>query len=439
MFKYKTQAELAKMDEVAVDTYMAAKKVHEDELRAKEIKDAVDAAKANAKIEADKAVKAALDAERIEAKKITDDLNEKVNTLNEQAEMGKGAQTGVVVEFFKKNIAEKPDEIKEKNYAGKLKIKSADMVRYGVKAAHEPMTTADVLPNVAGGFSPLFGNYIDYEIGHIPLPQMIFMKLVTVINAPGTENIWWSDMVNEQGDAAYIGEGTLKPLFSAQWQTYSNQMKEVAMRWKQSKRLALHAPSVISDFAERANQYMEQKIDGGIMANTSGDLGFDGINDVGVPFIVPSTLANYYTFATIFDVIMACASQIMQANFYGEMTAVLNTVWMAKMQGVKDALGNYIVPPFVSKDGQNVGPVRVEFSNKMDAGQITVGVLSKYRLVFAEDISYDEGYENQDFTMNLMSKKLEAFVGSYIKGSDSGSIIHDEIATVLTAIEVAAV
>jgi hypothetical protein len=60
-------------------------------------------------------------------------------------------------------------------------------------------------------------------------------------------------------------------------------------------------------------------------------------------------------------------------------------------------------------------------------------------LVFAEDISYDEGYENQDFTMNLMSKKLEAFLGSYIKGSDSGSIIHDEIATVLTAIEVAAV
>jgi hypothetical protein len=438
MFKYKSHAEIKAMTDAELEVYTAAKKTHEDEVQAKAIKDAVESAKAEAKTAADLAIKEAVDKANLASKAITDDLAEKVNKLNEQNEKGNGAQEGAIVKFFKETIASKADAITKGGHHANLLIKSAELIGYARKAA-ALMTTADVLPNVAGGFSPLFGNYIDYEIGHVPLPKMIFLGLITVINAPGTETIWYSDMVNEQGDAAFIAEGSLKPLVSAQWQTYSKPMKEVAERWKQSKRLALHAPSVISDFAERANMYIEQKIDGAILVNEAGGDGFDGLNDVGVPFIVPSTLANYYTFANIFDVIMACASQIMQANFTGDFTAVLNTVWMAKMQGVKDSLGNYIIPPFVTKDGQNVGPVSVQFSNKVDAGQITVGILTNYALVMAEGISYDEGYENDDFSKNLMSKKLEGFMGSKFKPSNSGSIIHDDIATILTAIAVPAV
>lgn len=431
MFKYKTKAEIDALTDAQLEAYMAEKKAHEDGLRAKEIEDAKDQAVKDAETKAQKLI----DDAKLETKKVTDDLSQQIAELKEQGNKGTTETEGTVVKFFKENIKTNEKSIEKASYSGHTEIKAAQFMQHGRKAA-ALMTTADVLPNVAGGFSPLFGNYIDTEIGHVPLPKMIFLGIVSVKSAPGTETIWWSDMINEQGDAAFIAEGGLKPLVSAQWQTYSAPMKEVAERWKQSKRLALHAPSVISDFAERANMYIEQKIDGAILANGSGGNGFDGLADVGVPFIVPSTLANYYTYANIFDVIMACASQIMQANFTGEITAVLNTVWMAKMQGVKDSLGNYIIPPFVTKDGQNVGPVKVEFSNKVDDGKIIVGILSKYNLVIAENIMYDEGYENDDFSKNLMSKKLEAFMGSYTKGSDSGSIIYDDIATILTAIEV---
>lgn len=441
MFVYKKKSELDTLTDVQLEAYMAEKMVHEDGLQAKAIKEAVDAAKAEAKTANDLALaeaKKAKDEAIAASKAITDDLSQQLQEIKEQGGKAGAIGEGTVVKFFKENIKDNAKSIEKAGYSGHTEIKAAQFMQHGRKAA-ALMTTADVLPNVAGGFSPLFGNYIDSEIGHVPLPKMIFLGLVSVKNAPGTETIWWSDMINEQGDAAFIAEGGLKPLVSAQWQTFSAPMKEVAERWKQSKRLALHAPSVISDFAERANMYIEQKIDGAILANSSGGNGFNGLLDDGVPFIVPSTLANYYTYANIFDVIMACASQIMQANFTGDLTAVLNTVWMAKMQGVKDSLGNYIIPPFVTKDGQNVGPVSVQFSNKVDAGEIIVGILTKYNLVVAENIAYDEGYENDDFSKNLMSKKLEAFMGSYIKGSDSGSIITDSIATILTAIEVPAV
>lgn len=431
MFKYKTQAELAKMDEAAVDAYMVAKKEHEDDLNQKAIDKAVKAALEDAEMTAKKLVEDAVSAQ----KKVTDDALQQISKLKEQITTHDGHKEGTVVAFFKKNIAEQKaidgdnlGGMGDRNYSAKHTIKAAAL-----------MTTADVLPNVDGGFSPLFGNYIDYEIGHLPLPAMIFMDLVTVKSAPGTENIYFSDRVNIQGDAAFIAEGTTKPLVSAQWQTTSKKTCEVALRWKQSKRLMAHAPSVIADFAERANEFMEQKVDDEILEGVSSATDFDGLQAVGTAFIVPGDLAAYYTFASIYDVIMACASQIRIANFKGNITATLNTVWQAKMQGVKDALGNYIIPPFVTKDGLNVGEVAVKFSNKVDPADIVVGVLKNYNLVVAENVSYDEGYENDDFSKNLVSKKLEAFMGSYVKLSNAGSIIYDQIATILTAIEVPAV
>jgi hypothetical protein len=435
MFKYKTKAEIDALTDAQLETYMAEKKTHEDGLRAKEIKDAVDAAKTEMQTAADAAAKKLVDEAVAAQKKITDDALEQIGKLKEQQVEGKSRTEGTMVKFFKESIAEAKaidgdnlGAMDNRNYSKRTTIKAAAL-----------MTTADVLPNVAGGFSPLFGNYIDYEIGHLPLPAMIFMDLVTVKSAPGTENIYFSDRVNIQGDAAFIAEGTTKPLVSAQWQTTSKKTCEVALRWKQSKRLMAHAPSVIADFAERANEFMEQKVDDEILEGVSSATDFDGLQAVGTAFIVPGDLAAYYTFASIYDVIMACASQIRIANFKGNITATLNTVWQAKMQGVKDALGNYIIPPFVTKDGLNVGEVAVKFSNKVNAADIVVGVLKNYNLVVAENVSYDEGYENDDFSKNLVSKKLEAFMGSYVKLSNAGSIIYDQIATILTAIEVPAV
>lgn len=429
MFKYKTKAEIDALTDAQLETYMAEKKIHEDGLRAKEIKEAVDAAKLEAKTAADLAAKTAADSAQAASKTITDDLAQQILSLKEKGEGDekKGGRWGAIVKFFKKNVDENKDTAAtDKGYAAHTVIKAAAL-----------MTTADVIPNVAGGFSPLVGNYIDDEIGHLPVPDMIFMPLITVKTAPGTDAIWYSDRINEEGDAAFLAEGGLKPLISAQWKTVKKAIFEVAERWKQTKRLIMHAPSVVTDFAEHANNLIEQKIDDAILEgdNTANPLVFDGLQAVGGAFIVPAGLANYYTFANIYDAITAVATQIRLSYFKGQLTAVLNTVWEAKMQGIKDQEGRYVIAPFVTPDGKKVGSVNVVFSTKIDDNDIIVGDLKKFNLVVSEDVMYDEGYENDDFSKNLVSKKLEAFLGSYFKASDQGAIIYDQIATILTAIE----
>jgi len=333
-------------------------------------------------------------------------------------------EEGLIVKFFN-GIIEKGG-LNKASYSADTIIKAAAL-----------MTTANIVPETTNGYSPLWGNYIDTEIGRVPKAEPFVLPLITTHTQAGTEKIYYTDRVNEEGDAQFIGEGDLKPLIDGEWQTLSEDVKEVAERWKMSNRLVMHAPSVVSDFREHANELIELKIDEKFL---NGDEGVDanepnGIQTLASAFVVPAELALYYDAANIYDAIMAVATQVRLANYKGALTCALNTVWKAKMAGIKNANGDYIVPPFVTPDGKTIGEVKIIFTNRVAAADIVLGDWKKFHAVFSENVMYAEGYENDDFSKNLMSKKLEAYLGTYIKQSEVGAIVYDQIATILTAIQ----
>lgn len=407
MFTYKTDAEIQAMTEKEANDYAVAKRAYEAELQKK------------AQDELAETLRKEFRGELEKANKQVSEMQEIINTMKETADGKAAIEKGTFVAFVEKNIEEYNKNTENKQYSANTVIKVAAL-----------MTTANVLPNVAGGFSPLFGNYIDTEIGHTPKPENIILPLVSVTTQPGTENIWFSDRINEDGDAAFILEGSLKPLADADYQTSKREAKEVAVRWKFTKRVMNHAPSVVSDFAEHALELVDQKIDDQLLDGDGIGANLSGIETEASAFIVPPALAGYYVAPNIYDVVMALATTVRLSNFKGQLTAILNTVWMAKMAGIKDSQERYIVPPFVSPDGTKVGSVEIKFSNKIGDDQIIVGDLKKFKVVFSENITYDEGYENDDFSKNLVSKKLEAFLGTYMKASDAGAIIFADISDV---------
>lgn len=404
-FKYKSQAEIDKMTPEEAETYSVSKRDFEAKSTKEEINKAVEALKEEQKQAFEDIAKELLE------------LKDNYNKMLEKADGKAEAEKGTFVKFVEDNIEKFTES--DKHYGASTVIKVAAL-----------MTTANVTPNVAGGFSPLFGNYIDTEIGHVPKPENIMLPLVTVKTQPGTENIWTSDRINEEGDAAFIAEGALKPLADAEWTSTKHAIKEVAVRWKFTKRLMMHAPAIVQDFQEHARELVEQKIDDQILDGDGTGNNLAGLETEASAFIVPAGLAGYYQAPNIYDVIMAMATRIRLSNFKGQITAVLNTVWMAKMAGIKDLENRYIVAPFVSPDGTRVGSVNIRFSNKIADDAIIVGDLKKFNVVFSENIMYDEGYENDDFSKNLVSRKLEAFLGTYIKGSDAGAILYGDISDI---------
>lgn len=369
------------------------------------------------------------------------DLQTSLKTIQEDLavikESGQGDvnKEGSFVKFIKERIESK--EIENGKYSATMDMDAKQLMEAVLK---DPalMTTANVTPNVAGGFNQLFGNFIDSTIYSAPKADPFILPLVDVKVQPGTESIWYVQRVNEEGDAAFIGEGDAKPLADAEWAESKAPIKEVAIFWKFSKRLTQNAPSVVSDFRSHANELVELKIDDGVFAgdNTGDEL--NGVVNQAASWVVPTALANYYDTPNIFDAVMAAATKIRLGNHKGQITAVLNTVWKAKMMGTKAADSKmYFLPEFVAPNGETISDVKVVFTNQADADVLTIGVLKNFKVVISQNVEYYEGYENDDFRKNLMSKKLEAFLGTYFPSNLGDSIISDDIATILTSIDLA--
>jgi len=286
----------------------------------------------------------------------------------------------------------------------------------------------------ANGYSINVNNFIDPKIYSAPKNENLFLSLVTVKTVAGTEKIWWSERNSEEGDAAFISEGTTKPLVDANWQTFSADMFEVAERWKFTKRLMMHTNSVVDDFREHARELIELKIDDEVLGGDGIAPNMSGLVDQASAFVVPAALANFYSWVNIWDVIMAVRTQIEIANFMPT-SIVLHTTWLAKMYGIKsETEALYIKHPLMTPDGRSMAGMTIYYTNKIDADYILVGDLGKFNVVFGENIMYDEGYENDDFSKNLVSRKLEAFLGTYIPSTQTPAIVYDEIATIEAAI-----
>lgn len=412
-FTYKTLKEVSEMSIDEQSAYMTAKATFEAAQNDARLKSAIEEAQKN---NVSKEDLEAFKKELGENQKALEQTILQIKNLSQKG--GKVEEKSKLIEFIERE--------KDKN-------KTSGMESTVVKAA-ALMTTANILPNVSNGFNQLFGNYIDPTIYHAPKDTPFIMSLVDTQSAPGTENIWYVERINEDGDAAFIAEGALKPLIDGDYQERKAPVVEAAARWKMSRRLINHAPSVVADFKKHADELMALVMEDGVLNGTGLSNQPSGLVTLASPFVVPSALANFYEDANIWDVIIAVATYVRLNNHKGNLTCILNTVWEAKMKGYKNLDGDYIIPPFVTQDGKKVGTVTVQFENQMDEDSILLGDLKKFKVRVSEDVMYYEGYENDDFSKNLESRKLEAFYGTYLPTSDAGAIIYDDIATILTAI-----
>src|SRR5690606_4361131 len=116
-------------------------------------------------------LKKSFETEKAEMQKEFDALSAKLKTIQDIP--GNNGQEGSVTKMFKDRIEGK--EYDKSKFYEKHEIKGVDFAKEFVRKDPALMTTANVKPNVVGGFSPLFGNYIDTEIGHTPQPENIML------------------------------------------------------------------------------------------------------------------------------------------------------------------------------------------------------------------------------------------------------------------------
>ncbi len=243
-------------------------------------------------------------------------------------------------------------------------------------------------------------------------------KFVTYIQqtkqvAPtGEETLW----VNEAG-AKFNGE--------VKYEEVSEEVKKVAAYIKVSKEMLADLSFVRSEINTELMEAIEQNIDNSLV-NGAGGVDLNGLLSV-APAFSAGTFAGTIPGANIMDLIRIAKAQIQAANF-DPTHVVLNPEDVAKIELTKSSTGEYTYPAFWDANMMVAG-LTVVSSNNIAAGTLVVGDFTKFNIKFREDMYMSVGYENDDFTRNMVTILCEARLVAYIKGNDVDAFVQSDIAT----------
>jgi hypothetical protein len=98
-----------------------------------------------------------------------------------------------------------------------------------------------------------------------------------------------------------------------------------------------------------------------------------------------------------------------------------------------------MLPPFTSADGRVIAGVQIIEDNNIAVGNLLVGDMSKYRILMYQDFFVQFGWENDDFSKNLVTIIGEMRFHQFYSSNDTGAWIYDTFANIKTALEPAVV
>lgn len=244
--------------------------------------------------------------------------------------------------------------------------------------------------------------------------------------------IVWVNKSDKQGNATFIGEGVLKPLASFSLTTETSLAKKVAERMK--------ASTEILEDIDRMADMIEQELRFEVMTAVSAAL-LTGTLSSTVPAGI-TTIASAYTLVGMsvsnpnnFDAIRAAVAQLRSLNFFGNVVAFMNPIDVANMELSKaDDSGVYMLPPFTSADGTRISGVRVVEDNAIPVGQLLVADLTKFKVLIYKDFTVAWGWENDDFSKNLVTVIGEMRIHSYHSANHAGAFLYSSLTAIKNAI-----
>ena len=287
-----------------------------------------------------------------------------------------------------------------------LKKSSGNNVNLDVKAA-----TSITLGSYAG---TALTTEIDRSIVGPQTNMPFFRDIVNVAPIRGNKVTWINKSAVSNG-AGMTAEGAAKTQISWTYSEESADVKKITAYVKVSKEALDDLDFLRSEINTDLRQEIELKLDEQIAEGSGVGQNIKGILTYAPTFAVAGTsLAAAVDGANRLDVLRSAVALIRKAKFRANYIAI-NPVDAALMDMEKGDDNHYILPPFVTADGTRVAGTTVIESFSIDEGSFLVGDFTKSNLRIREEININLGYENDDFTKNMVTILAEMRAVHYIK------------------------
>lgn len=310
-------------------------------------------------------------------------------------------------------------------------LKGKEGISFNIKAAGT-MTTANYTGGVVG--------LTDLEPGLARIQRRNpFIRQIVTSRPVNNLYVAWAEQANaDPGVAGNTAEGAKKTQTDFDIVEASKKVEKITAFIKVSKEALDDIPFLNSEIRTELVELISLKLDADILGANGSTPNMKGILEYATAFSVTGTvLAESIIDANNFDVVRAAAWQVVANNFNPNYVLV-NPIDAAAMDLTKANDGHYVMPPFTTQDGMSIGGLRVVANNGVTAGSFLVGDFTKSNLGIREDINIQVGYENDDFTKNLVTILAEVRAVHYIKSNHVGAFVKGTFATAKTALEVPA-
>jgi len=391
--------------------------------------------------------KAAHDALTNEVKSIVDKAVENKANSNEVAELKEKLNNAVSKEDFEAvkaeaiKLAGEIAALKEVGTENSKPVSIKEQVKGWVEANKAALqsissgTKAELKPLVVKVNSPMTPANSYNSSSYLPIPefQMGANEIVRVQptfwdylrkGRTSSAAYVWINKKNPLGAAGFIGPGVAKPGVSFEIATEISNAKKVAVSEKCATELLQDIEGMASWIEQEIAYQLKAKINTTLMTGVASATVPAGIQTLSVPYsltTIKTTNPNYW------DAVRAAVAQIRSGNLVGTVTVFVNPVDKANMDLTKaQSQGQLFVPG-------DAGAVIVE-DNNIPVGYFQAAILDYYKILIYQDFSLTWGWENDDFTKNLVTAIGEMRLHQMFSENYTGAFVYDTFDNVKTAL-----
>jgi HK97 family phage major capsid protein len=355
-------------------------------------------------------------------------FNEMTESVKKQAEeitklKDVGVKAGKAISFYDQVL----NALTEKKGDLEMAAKERRSVQINLKAADSLMTTgyATSAPNAYLPMPTVMPGIVEN-----PQQALNIMQFVNMFPSE-SPSVTWVNEVAPDGDAEYTAEGELKEQVSWKYENETANSVKITAFIKTTTQALRNLPFLANRVNTRLREIVMQKVEDGII-NGTGTTELEGITMYAPGYTTTSFDGSVNDPQTV-DALVCMAGQVDEFNFTATV-AVMHPVDVRKMKLVKDADGQYVLPPFSTTNGTFVDNLRVVPNKKIARGYALVGDLSKVNTFMVENLMIDIGLDQDDFTKNRRTVLAEIELGQFVSGNEITALCYDQLAVVKEAI-----
>lgn len=266
-----------------------------------------------------------------------------------------------------------------------------------------------------------------------------FLRQIVNVRPVNSRYVSWAEQANRDGGAGQTAEGAAKTQADFDMVEANKIVEKITAYTKVSKEALSDIGFLQSEINSDLLSLVNLKLDADLLSGTGTTPALKGILTYATTFSAPTGTALAVDNANTFDALRAALLQVELAYHKPNYIIMHPTdVALADMIKVGSGTNEYIVAPFGNQFMfRSFYGIPVIANAGMTRGDFLVGDFTKSNLGINEDVNISVGYDQDDFTKNLVTILAEMRAVHYIKSNHTSAFVKGTIATVKAALETA--